>query len=184
MTKQRTYVQVAPDTLLAADRADFTDVRLVQMRDGDTPLIYARWHGAPVAIRMRSGLAGGLSAAFYRGNLAEPGQDDMPDDDWDELFDTRLGDETTALTLAGAAFAAWGHEGATRYTGQPMPDEPRDGSTPAIPTDADNAPHDKWARELAQHLLNLGATAAPDALQRATALLEAALSEARATGIR
>jgi hypothetical protein len=109
-----------------AARLGFTD--LIEYHRGSylDPLVHARWHGAPVALSLRTGIAGGFSVAFYRGVQAtewdETGEEYIPDE-WDEVADTRFADTELALVLGAALLDAFGQERAEQYAWVPSPSE-------------------------------------------------------------
>lgn len=93
-----------------ASRFGFTDVRVLDREAGMSPLVYARWRGAPVALSLRSGLAGGFSVAFYRGPQPEQVDEDgyvWTDSEWDEVIDTSFGSPELAVVLGAAALEAY-----------------------------------------------------------------------------
>ncbi len=108
-----------------ASRLGFTHVRIYVREAGMSPLIHARWQGAPVALSLRSGPAGGFSVAFFRG--VQPAADDEDGAtgsgaEWDEVADTTFGDPELALLLGAAALGHYGLEQAARYSGVPWPE--------------------------------------------------------------
>jgi hypothetical protein len=93
-----------------AERLGFTDVRIMYRDTGISPLIYARWRGAPVALSLRSGLAGGFSCAFYRGvqevEVDEDGES-WSRGEWDEVVDSSCGSPEVALVMGAALLEAF-----------------------------------------------------------------------------
>jgi hypothetical protein len=97
--------QVPSDrTLKLAEKLGFTDVHLIE-RDFGNPLIHARWKGAPVALSLNTGIAGGICVAFYRGEHPDAMYEDGkmgPGEKWDEVFDTHFIDEEMLMVFAAA----------------------------------------------------------------------------------
>ena len=111
-----------------AERLGFTDVRLIH-RDGRTsPLIHARWRGAPVALSLRTGIAGGFSCAFYRGpqtpQLDEDGEE-WTESEWDEVADSRFGFPEMALVMGAALLAEYSDGRELAYQGITLRETPR-----------------------------------------------------------
>lgn len=113
-----------------ANELGFTDVRLYR-RGGIDPLVHARWKGAPVALSLRSGIAGGFSVAFYSGPAvvpqsagssdAESNLDDAPNT-WVEVADTAMPfSDELALVLGAAVLERYGDP--SPFVGIPMPGE-------------------------------------------------------------
>lgn len=107
-----------------AARLGFTDVSVVSRDAGTSPLIHARWRGAPVALSLRTGIAGGFSCAFYRGPSPEENTKSVDEEawgEWDEVGDTQFGDPEMALVLGAAILSEYGGERTTKYQDVPMP---------------------------------------------------------------
>lgn len=104
-----------------ATELGFEDVRVYARNSGMDPLIHARWRGAPVALSLRTGLAGGFSVAFYTGpkpiQVDEDGE--FQESEWDEVSDTMFGGEETALVLGAALLERFGDP--SPYVGTAMP---------------------------------------------------------------
>ena len=96
---------------LTATGLGFSDVQVGE--ESDRILIYARWHGAPVAISQRGGLAGGFGVAFLR-----PAEDNAK---FDEVVDITLAEPEMLLRLAAAALEATGVDRAEQYRGADLP---------------------------------------------------------------
>lgn len=99
------------------------DVRRVYERIGEGWLIHAYWHGAPVAISVRGGIAGGVGVAFWTGGADESTEDadtDYPDQ-WDEILDTSFAGVDAAVILGAAALKHYGQERAQQYQHVPLP---------------------------------------------------------------
>lgn len=107
-----------------AARLGFTDAFVQEYEDGTRTVIHAFWRGAPVAMSLRSGLAGGFSVAFHRGDLALPYEDEDGNerfDSWDEVADTQTSSPDIALLLGAALLTEFDDDRSTLYAGQPRP---------------------------------------------------------------
>ena len=115
--------KASPEDLAAAQALGAElgiDVVAVFERDMGSPLIHGYWNGAPVAISLRTGLAGGLGVAFYMGPGTEFVDEDGETgttDEWDEVLDTQFAGPEAALVLAAAALDRYGRERAEKYAG-------------------------------------------------------------------
>jgi len=85
-----------------AARLGFTEIRILHRDNHTSPLIHARWRGAPVALSLRTGLAGGFSCAFYRGVQVDENGETARGEEWDEVADTHFGDPEMALIIGAA----------------------------------------------------------------------------------
>lgn len=103
-----------------AQRLGFQDVTITYRGAYTDPLIHAYWQGAPVAISLRSGIAGGLGVAFYTGDTStetdEDGKTWRPGE-WDEVLDTSFAGPEVALILGAAALAEWAGDRPAQYKG-------------------------------------------------------------------
>ena len=107
-----------------ATRLGFTDVLVVPRDAGVSPLIHARWRGAPVALSLRTGIAGGFSCAFYRGPSPDGSVGSLEEDgwmEWDEVADTQFGNPEMALLLGAALLDEYGGDRIAEYQGVQMP---------------------------------------------------------------
>lgn len=115
---------------------NFTDVTAYDRGDESNVVVFARWRGAPVAISLRGGLAGGVSVAFYNGPQDEPDDADaVPPETWHEVADSRFGFGpdaiSMALTLGEAMLTVFANDDLVHARQQvPMPPG---GATPALP---------------------------------------------------
>lgn len=108
------------DTATALGKALGLDVQRVYERIGEGWLIHAYWHGAPVAISLRGGLAGRVGVAFWTGATPD-NTDENYLDQWDEILDTSFAGVDAAVILGAAALEHYGQERAQQHQGVPLP---------------------------------------------------------------
>jgi hypothetical protein len=131
VTAMTTYreVPVDPDLLKLATELGFTELHQIHRHFGLSPLFYARWRGAPVAISHLIAIDGPMEVAFYKG----PADTTKPENiegtrsverRWDDILDTDEIDLSALLVIAKAMleFRANGRE--ILYRDNAMPDLP------------------------------------------------------------
>jgi len=96
------------------------DVVRVYDREGDGWLVHGYWHGAPVAISLRTGLVGGLGVAFW------DERDVSGNGHWDEVLDTSFGELDATIALGVAALERYAAGRESNYVGTNLP-SPLDG---------------------------------------------------------